>query len=168
MATCRIPGGQRGARLAHLITTHNPGTVVSETGGATIEIVGPRIVVERWMVGQACWPDSPPDLQAAERFLRHLVLADPKIVRERSPERVVIADQDEGEQALLVRFPGSLKERLARLAECLGTSQNDLVIRAVEDLVTFAEEFIREADSGKDEPYRATKGAEDLEGAKQR
>lgn len=140
MATVRIPGGERGVRLAELIVQHNPGARWREVEGA-VEVSGGRLVVERWMVEAAYWPDTTPDAHSARRFLRHLVLADQKAVQERSADTLVVADEEEAEQALLVRFPASVKERLARTADRLGLSQNELVIRAVEDLLGFVEEF---------------------------
>lgn len=140
MATLRIPGGARGARLAALVVQANPGSVWRPSGEG-LEIEGPRIVLERALVEQAYWPDSLPDTRTARRFMRHLVRAEPRTVREQTPDRLVVSDEVEAEQALLVRFPGAVKERLARAAERLGTSQNELVVRAVEDLLSFMAEF---------------------------
>jgi len=96
------------------------------------------------MVEQAYWPKGQPDSRSAQRFLRHLVLADPRSVQERTSDRVTVADEEEEEQALLVRFPATMKERLARTAERLGISQNELVVRSVEDMLSFVEEFGQE------------------------
>jgi hypothetical protein len=96
------------------------------------------------MIAQVYWPDSPVEARAVERFMRRLIGFDPKAARLLTPERIVVMDEPESEQPLLVRFPATLKERLARVAELLGISQNELVVRAVQDLVSFAEEVSRE------------------------
>jgi hypothetical protein len=100
--------------------------------------------VERAWVEQAYWPGSPADARAVERYMRHFLRVDPRTVQLATPERLIIADELEAEQALLVRFPALLKERLARVAESLGMSQNELVVRAVDDFVSFADEVQRE------------------------
>ncbi len=140
MATVRVPGGPGGARLAALVEEQNPGCAWRAVAGG-IELSGPRIEVHRWMVEKAYWPSGTPDARAAERFLRYLVRAEPKAVRLASRDRLVVADEAEAEQALLVRFPGAIKEHLAQTAEWLGMSQNELVVRAVEDLLWFIQEF---------------------------
>ncbi len=140
MASLRIPGGARGARLAEMLVQANPGSTWRPVGDG-IEVEGERIAVERTLVEQAYWPGAAPDVRAARRILRHLVRADPRAVRERTEDRLVVADEVEAEQALLVRFPRRVKERLARSAEALEMSQNELVVRAVEDLLAFLAEF---------------------------
>jgi len=143
MATIRISGGNRGARLADLITAACPGSQWQRVR-ESIEVKGPRLEVRASMVAQAYWPDSPANPSGAERFLRRLVAYDPRTLQLATPDCLVVADGPESEQPLLVRFPATLKERLARLAEALGTSQNDLVLRAVQDLLSFAEELERD------------------------
>lgn len=143
MAVIRIPGGSRGAQLAELIVQQNPGSRWRKVGGS-IEIEGPRLEILGSMIAQVYWPDSPAAARAVERFMRHLIGFDPKAARQITSERIVIMDEPETEQPLLVRFPASLKERLARVAELLGISQNELVVRAVQDLVSFAEEISEE------------------------
>jgi hypothetical protein len=140
MATLRIPGGAAGARLAVLLVEENPGSAWEQVPGG-IEVRGGRLVLERRMVEEAYWPGAEPDARAAERFMRFLVRADPKTVRVSTTERIVVADDVEADQPLLVRFPAALKERLAQTAERLGMSQNEMVIRAVEDLLAFVDEF---------------------------
>jgi len=100
------------------------------------------------MVSQVYWPDSPAEARAVERFMRRLIGFDPRTARLVTPERIVVTDEPESEQPLLVRFPASLKERLVRVAEQLGISQNEMVVRAVQDLVSFAEEVSRDAPKG--------------------
>jgi hypothetical protein len=147
MATIRLPGGTRGTRLAELIVQHNPGSRWEKAGdGLTVE--GHRLEVERAWVEQAYWPGSSADARAVERFMHHFVRVDPKTVQLATPERLIVADELEAEQALLVRFPALLKERLARVAESLGMSQNELVVRAVEDFVSFADELQRDRPGG--------------------
>ena len=148
MATIRIPGGPRGVLLAKLVTERNPGSHW-QPAGSGIEIEGPRLEINRWMVEQAYWPDSPADASAVDRFMRHFVRVDSKTMRLSSPERIIITDELETEQPLLVRFPATLKAHLARIAEVLGMSQNELVVRAVEDLILFAEEIIRDRPKGR-------------------
>lgn len=143
MAIVRIPGGSRGAQLAELVVQQNPGSRWRKVGGS-IEIEGPRIEILGATIAQVYWPDSPVAARAVERFMRHLIGFDAKATRLITSDRVVIMDEPETEQPLLVRFPASLKERLARVAELLGISQNELVVRAVQDLVSFAEEVSRE------------------------
>ncbi len=155
MAVIRFPGGPGGVRLAGLVAEHNPGVVWREApavgtpsgtapGGGLppgIELEGHRVEVHRSMVEQAYWPAGGSDPHSAERFLRYLVRVEARTVQVLSADRLVVADEFEVEQALLVRFPGALKERLAQTAERLGLSQNELVIRAVEDVIRFVEEF---------------------------
>jgi len=148
MATIRIPGGPRGVLLAKLMTQHNPESQWRQSG-AGIEIEGPRLQLDRWMVEEAYWPGSPPGAVALDRFMRHFVRADPKTVRLASPERIIVEEEPESEQPLLVRFPATLKARLATVAEALSMSQNELVVRAVEDLVSFAEEITRRPPIGQ-------------------
>ncbi|HUV94414.1 MAG TPA: hypothetical protein VMX14_06225 [Anaerolineae bacterium] len=148
MATIRIPGGPRGVLLAKLMTQHNPESQWRQSG-AGIEIEGPRLQLDRWMVEEAYWPGSPPGAVALDRFMRHFVRADPKTVRLASPERIIVEEEPESEQPLLVRFPATLKARLATMAEALSMSQNELVVRAVEDLVSFAEEITRRTPIGQ-------------------
>jgi len=143
MAVIRIPGGSRGAQLAELIIQQNPGSRWKKVG-ESIEIEGPRLEILSAMIAQVYWPDSPVEARAVERFMRRLIGFDPKAARLLTPERIVVMDEPESEQPLLVRFPATLKERLARVAELLGISQNELVVRAVQDLVSFAEEVSRE------------------------
>mgnify|MGYP000847071631 CR=1 FL=1 len=139
MATLRIPGGAAGARLAALLVEQNPGSTWEQVPGG-IEVRGGRLVLERRMVEEAYWPGAEPDARAAERFMRFLVRTDPKTLRVSTTERIVVADDLEAEQPLLVRFPAPLKERLAQAAERLGTSQNEMVIRAVEDVLAVSDE----------------------------
>ncbi len=147
MAVIRIPGGGRGARLAELITQQSQGSQWRKVG-ESIEIEGPRLEIESSMVSQVYWPESPAEARAVERFMRRLIGFDPKAARLVTPERIVVTDEPESEQPLLVRFPASLKERLVCVAEQLGISQNELVVRAVQDLVSFAEEVSRDAPKG--------------------
>ncbi len=140
MATMRIPGGAAGTRLAALLQEHNPGSTWEQVSGG-IEVRGSRLVLERRMVEAAYWPDADPEPRAAERFMRFLVRTDPKTLRVSTTERIVVADDAEADQPLLVRFPAPLKERLAETAERLGMSQNEMVVRAVEDLLAFIDEF---------------------------
>jgi len=150
MAAIRIPGGPRGENLAKLIVQHNPQSHWRKVG-AGLEVEGSRLQVDRWMVEQAYWPDSPSKAAAVDRFMRHFVRADPKTVSLASPERIVVTEEPESEQALLVRFPATLKARLAAVAEALSMSQNELVVRAVEDFVSFAEDLSRHAPGGQPE-----------------
>jgi len=140
MATLRLPAGLAGRRLAEQVVRANPGATWREVPEG-IEVEGRRLEVRRDMVLQAYWPEGEADLHTAERFLRYLVRAEPRSVRVQTLDRLVVADEAEAEQPLLVRFPAPLKERLARTAERLGLSQNELVLRAVEDVVRFVEEF---------------------------
>ena len=148
MAAIRIPGGPRGVCLAKLIAQHNPESRWHEAGAA-IEVEGPRLQIDRWMVEQAYWPDSPSNPRSVDRFMRHFVRADPKTVSLASPERIVVTEELESEQPLLVRFPATLKARLAKVAEGLSMSQNELVVRAVEDFISFAEELTRYPPNGR-------------------
>jgi len=141
MVTVRIPGGPGGARLAAMLQEENPDSSWRAVPGDGIEVQGPRIEVQRWMVERAYWPAEEPDPRAAERFLRYLVRADQKTIRLQAADRIVVADESEAGQALLVRFPAAVKERLAETAEKLGMSQNEMVVRAVEDLLRFVAEF---------------------------
>ncbi|MHB1293970.1 MAG: hypothetical protein ACYC4R_03135 [Anaerolineae bacterium] len=142
MSTVRIPGGARGARLADLATRHNPDCQWSQTGTG-ITITGPRIEITRDMVEQAYWPNATPDPRAIGRFLRHVIGVDPRAIVRFEADAVVVSDEPDVDQPLLVRFPASLKQRLAATAEVLGISQNELVLRAVEDMVAFVEEISR-------------------------
>jgi hypothetical protein len=147
MASIRLPGGARGVRLAELIAQHNPDSHWERSGDGLV-VEARRLEVERAWVEQAYWPGSPADARAVERYMRHFLRVDPKTIQPATPERLIIADELEAEQALLVRFPALLKERLARVAESLGMSQNELVVRAVDDFVSFADEVQRERMEG--------------------
>jgi len=143
MATVRIPGGRRGIELAKLIVQHNPDSHWQEAG-AVIQVDGSRLQIDRWMVVQAYWPDSPPDTATVNRFMRHFVRTDPKQLRVVSDECIIVGEESESEQPLLVRFPATLKTRLAAMAQALTMSQNEIVVRAVEDFVSFGEEITRD------------------------
>lgn len=139
MVSIRIPAGTRGIYLASLIVHYNPNSDWEEADATAIEIKGPRLVIRRWMVEQALWPESTTQPASVDRFMRHFIRVDPKAVQESTEEQIVVAEQPEAEQAFLVRFPAALKARLADLAQLLGMSQNELVVRAVEDLISFGE-----------------------------
>jgi len=143
MATVRIPGGRRGVELAELIVQHNPDSQWQEAGSG-IQVEGSRLQIDRWMVVQAYWPDSPPDAAAVNRFMRHFVRTDPKQLRVVSDEYIIVGEESEPEQPLLVRFPAMLKARLASMAQALDMSQNELVVRAVQDFVSFGERITRD------------------------
>jgi len=146
MATIRIPGGPAGVRLADIVVSGNPHAQWCEAGGS-IEIRAPRLEVRVAMIEQALWPDSIPDVRSARRYLRYLVRVKAGTVYTQTDDRLVVSEESEQEAALLVRFPASLKTRVARAAERLGMSQNEFVIRAVEDLIAFIDEF------GEQVPY---------------
>lgn len=152
MITISIPDNPRGVHLANLLTHYNIGSRWKRTG-TVIEIRGRRLVVHRWMVEQVLWPESTSDPEAVDRFIRHFLRLDPRALCESTREGIVVTERPEGEQAFLVRFPAGLKARLARLAQTLSMSQNELVVRAVEDLLSFAQDFSQEPpDVAKPEP----------------
>ncbi|MHB0855986.1 MAG: hypothetical protein ACYC5M_00280 [Anaerolineae bacterium] len=142
MATLRIPGGARGIRLAELVVRHNPECRWEQTG-ASLAISGPRIEIRHHMVVEAYWPDATPDARAIDRFIRRVIGVDPRALARYEADGLVVSDEPDVDQPLLVRFPASLKQRLAATADVLGISQNELVLRAVEDMVAFVEEVSR-------------------------
>lgn len=140
MATIRIPGGPAGERLAETIVEASPSAEWQRIGDG-IEIHGRRLDISVAMIEKALWPGADPDTRSAIRYLRLLVRVTAGTVMVRTENRLVVAEEAEQETALLVRFPASIKTRLAGAAERLGMSQNEFVVRAVEDLLNFLEEF---------------------------